>query len=60
MAAFGTAGQPEKARQLMQDGEKCLKKWSLFSSSTKNEDAAESFRAAGNCYKVGEVCDMTD
>lgn len=52
MAAFGTAGQQEKAQQLMLDGEKCLKKWTLFSSTTKNDDAAECFRGAGNCFKV--------
>lgn len=57
MAAFGTAGQQEKAQQLMLDGEKCLKKWTLFSSTTKNDDAAECFRGAGNCFKVARMWD---
>ncbi|CAN0001334.1 unnamed protein product [Scytosiphon promiscuus] len=51
MAARG-ADQEEKARQYIADGEKVLKKWTLFSSTTKNEDAAECFDKAARCYKV--------
>lgn len=51
MASRG-ADQEEKARQYIADGEKVLKKWTLFSSTTKNEDAAECFDKAARCYKV--------
>ncbi|CAM9594285.1 unnamed protein product, partial [Ectocarpus sp. 13 AM-2016] len=52
MAAFG-GGQEEKAQQYIADAEKILKKkWSLFSSTTKNEDAAECYDKAARCYKV--------
>lgn len=51
MAAFG-GDQEGKALQYLADGEKCLKKWSLFSSSTKHEDAAECFDKAARCFKV--------
>lgn len=51
MAAFG-GGQEAKALEFKAEGEKCLKKWSLFSSSTKYEDAAECFDKAARCYKV--------
>ncbi|CAM9922123.1 unnamed protein product [Ectocarpus sp. 12 AP-2014] len=52
MAAFG-GGQEEKARQHIADAEKILKKkWSLFSSTIKNEDAAECYDKAARCYKV--------
>ncbi|CAM9636680.1 unnamed protein product [Ectocarpus sp. 6 AP-2014] len=52
MAAFG-GGQEEKAQQHIADAEKILKKkWSLFSSTTKNEDAAECYDKAARCYKV--------
>lgn len=50
--AVNPARQVEKAEKHVADGEKCLAKWSLFSSSSKHEDAAECFRSAGNAYKV--------
>lgn len=56
MAAFG-GDQEGKALEYLADGEKCLKKWSLFSSSTKHEDAAECFDKAARCFKVsGAMC----
>lgn len=51
MSAFG-GNQEGKAQQYIADGEKVLKKWTLFSSTTKNEDAAECFDKAARCYKV--------
>lgn len=51
MAAFG-GGQEAKALEYKAEGEKCLKKWSLFSSSSKYEDAAECFDKAARCFKV--------
>lgn len=51
MAGFG-GNQEEKARQYIAEGEKVLKKWTLFTSTTKNEDAAEWFDKAAKCYKV--------
>lgn len=57
MAAFG-GGQEAKALEFKAEGEKCLKKWSLFGSSTKYEDAAECFDKAARCFKVrGTVWD---
>ena len=41
-----------KARQFMEDGEKCLTKWSIFGNTTKHEDAAENFEKAGRLFKV--------
>lgn len=54
MASFerGAAEQEAKALQFIADGDKCLRKWSLFASSTKHEDAAECFDKAARCYKV--------
>lgn len=52
MSGFG-GDQEGKALQYIADGEKVLKKWTLFSSTTKNEDAAEFFDKAARCYKVG-------
>eukprot|EP00903_Cladosiphon_okamuranus_P005768 g5718.t1 len=51
MSGFG-GDQEGKAQQYIADGEKVLKKWTLFSSTTKNEDAAECFDKAARCYKV--------
>lgn len=51
MSGFG-GDQEGKAQQYVADGEKVLKKWTLFSSTTKNEDAAECFDKAARCYKV--------
>lgn len=51
MSGFG-GDQEGKALQYIADGEKVLKKWTLFSSTTKNEDAAECFDKAARCYKV--------
>ncbi|CAM9875343.1 unnamed protein product [Pylaiella littoralis] len=51
MAGFGE-NQEQRAEQYIAEGEKVLKKWTLFSSTTKNEDAAECFDKAARCYKV--------
>lgn len=51
MSGFG-GDQEGKAQQYIADGEKVLKKWTLFSSTTKNEDAAECFNKAARCYKA--------
>ena len=48
-----------KAARFMEDGEKCLTKWSLFGSSTKFEDAAELFEKAGRLYKVSTFISQT-
>ncbi|KAG5191187.1 alpha-SNAP [Tribonema minus] len=55
MAAFGD--QENKARALLEEGEKVLNKKSLFgsllgSNTQKYEDAAEKFAKAANCFKV--------
>ncbi|CAN0237178.1 unnamed protein product, partial [Discosporangium mesarthrocarpum] len=52
MASF-TANQARKAEEHIAEGEKCLKKW--FGGSSKHEDAAESFKNAGNSYKVARM-----
>lgn len=46
------SGNISKARQFMEDGEKCLTKWSIFGNTTKHEDAAENFEKAGRLFKV--------
>ena len=51
MSGFG-GDQEGKAQQHIAEGEKVLKKWTLFSSTAKNEDAAECFNNAARCYKV--------
>lgn len=45
-------GNVAKARQFIEDGEKCLTKWSIFGNITKHEDAAENFEKAGRLYKA--------
>lgn len=44
------------AVKLVQQGEKELKKWSLFGSSSKYEQAAEYFDQAGNKFKAAKEC----
>lgn len=56
MSGFG-GDQEGKAVQYIADGEKVLKKWTLFSTTTKNEDAAECFDKAARCYKVCPLCE---
>lgn len=46
------SGNTAKARQFMEDGEKCLTKWSIFGNTTKHEDAAENFEKAGRLFKA--------
>jgi hypothetical protein len=36
--------------------ETALKKWSIFGSGDKFEDAAEKFQRAGNAYKAAKAC----
>lgn len=55
MAGSGRGNQVEKAEQYIAEGEKVLKKWTLFSSTSKNEDAAEWFDKAAKSYKVRKL-----
>lgn len=48
------AVQAEKARELVEKAEKKLASWSLFGSSSKTEDACESFQKAANLFKVAK------
>ncbi|CAM9958138.1 unnamed protein product [Ascophyllum nodosum] len=57
MAMSSGRDNEAKAARFMEDGEKCLTKWSLFGSSTKFEDAAELFEKAGRLYKVARNMD---
>lgn len=43
-----------KGDDFMKEADKILKKFSLFGSGSKNEDAAEAFQRAGNAYKVAK------
>jgi len=47
-----------KAQKHMEAGEKALKKWSLFSSSSKYENAIESFTKAANSYKIAKEWEL--
>jgi hypothetical protein len=38
-------------------GEKALKRFSMFSSTSKFEDACEFFQKAANSYKVAKKCE---
>jgi len=49
--------QEDKARALLVQGEKKLTSWSLFSSGSKHEDAAELFTKAANLFKVSKCCE---
>ena len=40
----------------MHEAEQALKKWSLFGSGDKYEDAAEKLQRAGNAYKAAKAC----
>lgn len=37
-------------------GEKALKKWSIFSGGDKYEEASEAFSKAGNAFKLAKEC----
>jgi len=47
-----------KAAGLLQEAEKKLKAWSLFSGNQKFEDAADLFTKAGNSYKLAKKNDL--
>ena len=49
MSSFDQSG---RASVFLSQAEKTLKKFSLFGSGTKYEDAAELYTKAGNCFKV--------
>ena len=43
-----------KAESFMQDATKALNRFSIFSSGTKFEDAADAYEKAGNQYKIAK------
>ncbi|RHY09252.1 hypothetical protein DYB28_000193 [Aphanomyces astaci] len=45
-----------KAEEFFRAGEKALTKFSLFSSSSKYEDASDYFEKAANQYKIAKKC----
>jgi len=49
--------QEDKARALVEKAEKRLNSWSLFSSGSKFEDAAELYTKAANLFKVSKCCE---
>ena len=54
--ALSTSAAERKAEEYLQQGEKALKKFSIFSSGTKFEDASDAFEKAGNQYKIAKKC----
>lgn len=53
------ATQEEKAAQYVQQAEKKMTKTgflSMLSGGNKNEDAAELYSKAANCYKMAKKC----
>jgi hypothetical protein len=53
------AAQAEiKAEEFMKEGEKALHKFSIFSSSSKYEDASDSFEKAANQFKIAKKCKL--
>ncbi|RHY27358.1 hypothetical protein DYB32_006844, partial [Aphanomyces invadans] len=55
------AAQAEiKAEEFLRAGEKALNKFSIFSSSSKYEDASDYFEKAANQYKIAKKCTEDD
>lgn len=45
-----------KAEEFIASAEKALKRFSIFSTSAKFEDACEAYEKAGNQYKIAKKC----
>ena len=54
--ALSTNGAEIKAEEYMALAEKALKKFSIFSSAGKFEEAGECYEKAGNQYKIAKKC----
>ncbi|EWM30136.1 alpha-soluble nsf attachment protein [Nannochloropsis gaditana] len=49
------ASQRDRGKAHMEEADKALKRFALFSSSQKYEDASEAYTKAGNCFKVAKA-----
>jgi hypothetical protein len=56
LVIFAQREMEAKGDQLVHEAEASLKKWSLFSSNEKYEDAADKFKRAANAYKASKAC----
>lgn len=52
--ALSTSNAEKKAQDFLNQGEKALGRFSIFSSGTKFEDASEAFEKAGNQFKIAK------
>ena len=53
--SFPAFNQKGRGESLIADGDKCMKRFSLFGPGTKYEEAAEFYSKAGNCFKVSNL-----
>ena len=51
---MAVSAQEQRAQAFMQQGDAALKRFSIFSSASKYEDAVDNFQKAANCFKVAK------